>query len=92
MLTYQDCLGMCDFSQDEINAIAHHEHISGMQAIGLAENLIHRRGGVVEIEQLLLDELETSIRRGDSEQVAALERVLMRFRNTHPDSIDLGID
>ena len=83
MLTYLDCLGMCDFSQDEINAIAHHEHISGMQAIALAEGLIHRRDGAVKLEQLLLDELAEAIREGDDRRALSMELLLQRFRHQH---------
>ena len=83
MLTYLDCLGMCDFSQEEINAIAHHEHISGMQAIALAERLIHRRDGAVKLERLLLDELAEAIREGDDQRALSMELLLQRFRHQH---------
>ena len=79
MLTYQDCLGMCDFSKDEIKLIASHEHISGMAAIGLAENLLHRRDGRKEIERLIKSELERVQCLGDAEEVARVRRMLDHY-------------
>ena len=83
MLTYQDCLGMCDFSKEEIKLIASHEHISGMAAIGLAENLLHRRGGRKEIERLIQSELEHMQRISSSEEVEHMRQVFAHYLEFH---------
>ena len=79
MLTYKDCLGMCDFSKEEIKLIASHEHISGMAAIGLAENLLHRHGGRKEVEHLIQSELEHMQSAGRAEQTERLRRLLNHY-------------
>ena len=35
MLTYQDCVGMCELTEDEIRAIAEHEHLPELVALEL---------------------------------------------------------
>ena len=35
MLTYEECLAMCDLSEEEIGAIAAHEHMDAMIAMAL---------------------------------------------------------
>ena len=45
MLTYEDCLGLCDLSEDEIRAIAEHEHLAEIAALELGQYLIHAPDG-----------------------------------------------
>ena len=35
MLTYQDCVGLCELSEAEIRAIAEHEHLPEVVALEL---------------------------------------------------------
>ena len=41
MITYEDCLGVAELSEAEVQAIAEHEHLPGMIALELADHL-HR--------------------------------------------------
>ena len=86
MLTYQDCLGLCDLSEEEIDAIQQHEHIPQIAALELGNYLIHLPDGVPRIKRIILDDIEQASERGDQRQVLQLKLVLKHFIDTHPDN------
>lgn len=85
MLTYEDCLGMCDFSKEEIEAIARHECIPEIVAIELAEYLIHVEGGQPRIRRMIFDDIAHMRAVGNTERAEQLELVLKHFIARHPD-------
>ena len=85
MLTYTDCIEMCDFTSEEIEAIAEHEHIPEMLAIEMAEYLIHTPGGVPRIRRIILDDIDRARSHHEPEKVHRLEMVLKYFIATHPE-------
>ncbi len=87
MLTYTDCLEMCDFTKDEINVIADHEHISGMAAILLAEELLQKKGGMVTIQCMIMDDIEDALEKHDSGRAGRLKDVLYHFIESHPNTL-----
>lgn len=89
MLTYKDCLEMCDFTKEEIKAIAAHEHISGMAAILLAEELLHEKGGVFKIQRMIMDDIEEALEEHDCSRAVQLKEVLYDFIESHPDALHL---
>lgn len=89
MLTYKDCLAMCDFTKDEIKAIADHEHISGMAAILLAEELLHEKGGIFKIQRMILDDIEAAMEEHDRGRAGQLKQVLFHFIESHPGALQL---
>ncbi len=84
MLTYQDCLGLCDCSADEIRAIAEHEHVPEMIALELAEYLVQNPDGVPMIRRMILDDITAAREAGDHDRVHKLQLVLKHFIATHP--------
>lgn len=85
MLTLQDCIGLCDLTEDEIKAIAQHEHVPEIIAAELGEYLIHCENGVPHIRRIILDDIEEARARGNQEEVERLTAVLKHFIVTHPD-------
>ena len=85
MLTYKDCLGMCDFDEDEIAAVAEHEHLPRMVAIAYAEYLIHTDEGVPMLKKIILDDIAAAERLQNYEKVQHLRHVLRHFVTTHPE-------
>jgi len=85
MLTYKDCLGVCDFDEDEIVAVAEHEHLPQFVAIAYAEYLIHTDDGVPMLKKIILDDISEAQRLCNREKVEHLERVLRHFVVTHPE-------
>jgi hypothetical protein len=84
MLTYKDCLGMCDFDEDEIIAVAEHEHLPQFVAIAYAEYLIHTDDGVPMLKKIILDDIAAAERQSNREKVIHLQQVLRHFVLTHP--------
>lgn len=85
MLTYQDCLDMCDFTEEEIRAIAEHEHVPEIVALEFGEYLIHGDDGVLRISKIILDDIVQAQEEGQSEHAEHLRNVLKHFIATHPE-------
>lgn len=84
MLTLEDCLGVCDLTREEIDAIAIHEHVPEIVAAALGEYLVHREDGVPCIRRIILDDIAEAKRHGHSAEAERLESVLRHFIATHP--------
>lgn len=85
MLSLVDCLGICDLTEDEIDAIAFHEHVPDIIAVEFAEYLIHSDEGVPMISRIILDDIEEAKRLGHHDQAEKLNHVLKHFVVTHPE-------
>ncbi len=85
MLTYEDCVGLAELTEEEIEAIARHEHLPEMIAAELGNYLVHDPDGVPKIKRIILDDIEQARERGEQQQqVARLKLVLRQFIATHP--------
>ena len=84
MLTLQDCIDLCELTQDEIDAIAIHEHLPEIIAAELAQYLVHDAAGIPRIRAMIRDDIEDARRRSDHTQAAKLVAVLRHFIETHP--------
>ena len=86
MLTYEDCLALSDLTEEEVAAIAEHEHIPDLAAAALGHYLIHSPDGVPMIKKIILDDIDQARAAGDTEHVLQLKLVLRHFVETHPDA------
>jgi hypothetical protein len=84
MLSYEDCVELSDLTEEEIVAIAEHEHLPEMAALELGSYLVHTPEGVPMIKRIILDDIEEERRRGHNEKVLQLKLVLKHFIDTHP--------
>ena len=84
MLTYEDCVGLAELTEDEIEAIAQHEHLPEIVAAELGNYLVHDPDGIPKIKRIILDDIEAARRRGDLQRVVHLKLVLKHFIDTHP--------
>lgn len=84
MLSYEDCLALCGLTEEEIQAIAEHEHIPAIVAAELANYLCHTPEGEPRIRRMILDDIEAAKARGDKIHALALKLVLKHFVDTHP--------
>ena len=55
MLTIQDCIELSELNEDEILAIAEHEHVPEMVALEMGNYLLHRPDGETCIKGIILD-------------------------------------
>ncbi|WP_372831778.1 hypothetical protein [Pontibacterium sp.] len=84
MLTYEECLDMCDLTSDEVDAIAEHEHVDPIIALAFGQYMINHEGEQ-KIKRIILDDIEKAHREGNRGHEALLQKVLEHFIATHPD-------
>jgi hypothetical protein len=84
MLTFEDCLALCNLSEEEICAIAEHEHIPEITAIEYGDYLVRTPDGELHIRQIIVEDIEHSRARGNLQHAKDLEIVLRHFVLSHP--------
>ncbi|MDY0012155.1 MAG: hypothetical protein RBS40_04605 [Rhodocyclaceae bacterium] len=87
MLTLQDCIELSGLSEEEILAIAEHEHIPEMVALELGNYLVHTASGERRIKRMICDDLEEARARGDTERINILRMVLKHYVQHHAGGI-----
>jgi hypothetical protein len=92
MLTLEDCLALCELEEDEVEAIAEHEHLPEIVAAELGNYLVHTPGGVPRIRRIILDDIAEAKARGDVSHALKLRLVLRQFVATHAEEIDANVD
>ena len=83
MLTLRDCIDLCDLTEEEILAIAEHEHIPEIIAMEYGQYLIERPDGEPAIKAIIRDDIRHAEERGETEHVLNLKMVLKHFIDTH---------
>ena len=83
MLTYEDCLGLCELTEDEIRAIAEHEHLPEIVALELGNSLIRGPDGELLVSRMLIEDIRAAQQRGDLVHAAKLKRTLRHFIEQH---------
>lgn len=85
MLTLQDCLGLCELTEDEVDAIAEHEHLPKIIAVELGNHLMLTPDGQRRIKQFILDDIAAAAARGAGPHALGLKDVLKAFCKAHPE-------
>ena len=70
MLTFEDCIALCGLSEEEVAAIAEHEHIPEIAALELGDYLIHTDNGELLIKKMIIDDIEHSRASGNIKHAA----------------------
>ena len=84
MLSLEDCLALCELSEDEVLAIAHHENIPEIAAAELGNYLVHTPQGEMTIKSIIRDDIAEARARGDRMRELALKVMLRNFVLQHP--------
>lgn len=84
MLTEQECLDLCELSEDEIQAIAEHEHVPEVIAAELGQCLVQTHAGQWLIRRYIMEDIAHAQVMGRTGRVAELNGVLERFEANHP--------
>ena len=83
MLTIEDCIELSELTEEEILAIAEHEHVPEMVAVEMGNYLTHTASGEKRIKRMILDDIETARAKNDSHRVTMLKMVLKHFVEHH---------
>jgi len=84
MLTFEDCLGLCGLSEEEVLAIAEHEHIPEMAALELGNYLCRTPEGELCVKGMIRDDIAHARAAGRRERELALRLALGNFILQHP--------
>lgn len=83
MLTIEDCIGLSELTEEEILAIAQHEHIPEIAAVEMGNYLIQTASGEKRIKAMIVDDIEAARRQGDHRRVLTLKLCLKHFLEHH---------
>lgn len=83
MLTIQDCIELSELSEEEILAIAEHEHIPEMVAVELGNYLIHTPSGERKIKRMIAEDIAHARVVGNLKHAAVLRTVLKHYLEHH---------
>jgi len=84
MLSLEDCISLCGLTEDEVRAIAQHEHIPEVAAAELGNYLSSTPEGELCIKAMIRDDIATAAARGDHERTLVLKWVMRNFVLQHP--------
>lgn len=84
MLTLEDCIGLCGLSEEEVRAIAEHEHIPELAAAEYGNYLASTPEGEQCIRAMIRDDIAHAADCGNLERQLALKLVLRNFILQHP--------
>lgn len=84
MLTLEDCVALCGLTDEEVQAIAQHEHIPEIAAVELGNYLVNAPDGEQCIKAMIRDDLSHAWACGNRDRTLALKLVLRNFILQHP--------
>jgi DNA repair protein RadC len=86
MITLEDCIGLSGLTEEEVLAIAEHEHLPEIAAAALAQYLLSQEHGSDKVRDMIVDDIQQAQRSGDKQHVLTLLHVLHHFLKTHPEA------
>ena len=84
MLSFEDCVALSELSEEEVHAIALHEHIPEICAAELGRYLMMQKDGVPRVKRIIADDIATARAHGNFKEAATLKLALKHFVDTHP--------
>ncbi len=84
MLTLEDCIGLCGLSEEEVRAIAEHEHIPEIAAAELGNYLVSSPDGELCIKAMIRDDMAHARACANAERELALRFLMRNFILQHP--------
>ena len=84
MLSIQDCIAFSELSEEEILAIADHEHIPEIVAAEMGNYLVHTPDGEVRVRAIIVDDIREAQRCENRERALALKLILKHYLGEHP--------
>ena len=88
MLSFEDCVGLSDLDEEEIAAIAEHEHVPEIVAAEMGCWLVHDPKGEARIEHIIEDDIEAARRLGHPQEAQHWKEVLDHFATNHPHALE----
>lgn len=86
MISLEDMVGLSELSEDDILAIAEHEHMAPSVAAALGSYLSQSPAGLETVRNMILDDIRQAQAGGDSAHERELLHVLHHFLRQHPEA------
>ena len=86
MICLQDCIALCGLTEEEVLAIAEHEHVPEIVAASMAQYLLNQQHGADKIRDMIVDDVRAAQARGDSRHTQTLLHALHHFLRDHPEA------
>ena len=87
MITLEDCVGFCGLTEEEVLAIAEHEHLPEIAATALAQYLLSQEHGSKRVRDMIVDDIRRAQVNGVSKGKVLMQlHVLHHFLKTHPEA------
>lgn len=86
MLSIEDCIGMCGLTEEEVLALAEHEHIPAIAAAALGHYLLSQPHGTESIAGMIRDDIREAWHKGDRRHARELFMALRHFISEHPEA------
>jgi hypothetical protein len=86
MITLEDCIGLCGLTEEEVLAIAEHEHLPEIVATAFAQYLLCNEHGSKRVREMIVDDIRHAEAIGDKAHTLTLLHVLHHFLKTHPEA------
>jgi hypothetical protein len=87
MLCLEDCIALSSLTEEEIAAIAEHEHLPMIVAAELGNYLVQTPNGSSYIRAMIRDDIGTAHTHGDLLHELALKLVLRHYLSCHPECV-----
>jgi hypothetical protein len=84
MISLEDCVELCGLTEEEVLAIAQHEHIPAIVAAEMGNYLASTPEGDLCIKAMIVDDIAGAAAAGDRVRELALKLVLRGFIVQHP--------
>jgi hypothetical protein len=84
MITLQDCIAFCGLTEEEVLALAEHEHVPEIVAAALASELMKQRRGPEKVRTMIVEDIRAALNRGDRRHAQELFAALRHFLAEHP--------
>ncbi len=85
MITGEDCIALAGLTQEEVDAVAEHEHVGDIQAAALANILLHSDKGADAIRRMMVDDIRAALAGGRPAHAAQIIGALRHFLYEHPE-------
>ncbi len=85
MLSIEDCIALSSLTEEEVAAIAEHEHLPMIVAAELGNYLVQIPDGSRHIKHIIRDDIAAAHARGDLAHELALKLVLRHYLSCHPE-------
>jgi hypothetical protein len=83
VLTIQDCVDLSGLTEEEVRAVAEHEHLPHIIAAELGHYLVQTPAGEMRVKAMIVDDIQAARERGDHLHVVKLKLCLRHFLEHH---------